>query len=73
MLSLNLIMRQPTTVTRRHRRHSSVRRLIRRRWADYVVITALIIACLVALFLLLDVIDTTISKPDRIIPGATTR
>ena len=66
-------MRSPTTVTGRHRRHSNVRRLIRRRWADYVVIVTLIIACLVALFLLLDVIDTTIAKPERIIPGATTR
>ncbi len=64
-------MRSPTS--RRHRRLSNIRRTIRRRWADYVVVVALIIACLVALFLLLDVIDTTIDKPERIIPSARTR
>jgi hypothetical protein len=66
-------MRSPSRRSRRHRRLSNVRRLVRRRWADYVVIVALIIACLVALFLLLDVIDTTIAKPERIIPNARTR
>jgi hypothetical protein len=58
-----------TRSTRRHRRFSHVRRLIRRRWADYVVVVALTFACLIALFLLLDVIDNTIAKPDRLIPS----
>jgi hypothetical protein len=62
-------MRPTTAVTPRHRRHSRIRRAVRRRWADYVVIVVLVAACLVALLLLLDVIDTTIAKPER--PGTT--
>jgi hypothetical protein len=62
-------MRSAAALRARHRRYSRIRRAVRRRWADYVVIVVLVAACLVALLLLLDVIDTTIAKPDR--PGTT--
>jgi hypothetical protein len=54
---------------RRRRRRShigrSIRRTFRRRWADMVVTIVFVLACVVALLLLLDVIDRTIEKPDR--------
>jgi hypothetical protein len=50
---------------RRRRRHSVVTTRLRRHWADYVVIVTFVGACLVALLLLMDVIDNTISRPDK--------
>jgi len=54
---------------RRRRRRShigrSIRRTFRRRWADMVVTVVFVLACVVALLLLLDVIDRTIERPDR--------
>jgi len=68
MLIAGPSMINPTKPHRRRRRFSKFRRSVRRRWADIVVGTVFVFACLVALLLLLDVIDTTIAKPER--PGA---
>ena len=54
---------------RRRRRRShfgrNIRRGFRRRWAEMVVTVVFVLACVVALLLLLDVIDRTIEKPER--------
>jgi hypothetical protein len=59
-------MRHTTAVSGRHRRRSHVPHAVRRRWADYVVMVVLVAVCLIALLLLVDVIDTTFSKPERL-------
>ncbi|HUO51004.1 MAG TPA: hypothetical protein VMT93_00665 [Gemmatimonadaceae bacterium] len=43
---------------RRRRRHSKLHHVIRRRWTDLVVGVVFVVACLVALLLIMDVIDT---------------
>lgn len=54
---------------RRRRRRShlgrTIRRTFRRRWADMVITVVFVLACVIALLLLLDVIDRTLEKPER--------
>ena len=58
-------MNSPESGSGRHRRRFGFRHVLRRRWADWVVTVVFVAACLVALLLLLDVIDSTIAKPER--------
>jgi hypothetical protein len=52
--------------TKRKRRHTWIRRSLRRHWSDYVIVFVFVVACVVALLLLMDVVETSVNKKEKV-------